>query len=92
MPDGVVNTLGPLPPVPEGPLASAIKRVTHEALAGLPPGANGARVEISHDKGIELAFAHRSENGRWTVDAWVGKNFYKADSPLEYGATATILW
>ena len=88
---GVVHVLGPLPPVPPGPIASAIKQVTFGALNGLPPGANGARIALSHDQGLELAFAHRSRDGHWTVDAWVGKGFQQSSS-IEWHASAQVLW
>jgi hypothetical protein len=91
MPDEVVHSLGSMPPVPAGPIASAIKRVTFQALNDLPPGANGAIVKVSHTKGVELAFAHRGAEGRWSVSAWVGKNWAQS-SPLEFGATAQVLW
>lgn len=93
MPDapGVVHALGPLPPVEPGPIASAIKQVTHEALRGLPPGAKGARIALSHDRGVELAFAHRTRDGHWTVDAWVGRGFAQS-STIEWSATAQVLW
>jgi hypothetical protein len=88
---GVVHFRGPLPPVPPGPIASAIKQVTYGSLNLLPPSANGARVRLSHDKGVELAVAHRSADGHWQVDLWVGKNWTKSTS-VEWNATAQILW
>jgi hypothetical protein len=90
-PSGVIYNLGPLPPIQPGPIASAVKQVTYEALNGLPQGANGASVTLSHDKGVELAVAHRSRDGRWIVDIWIGKELQKA-STLEWSATATVTW
>lgn len=91
MPDGVVHSVGPLPPVAPGPIASSIKKAVHEALGELPAGAGGAIVRLSHDKGVELAFAHRSQNGRWQVDAFVGKGFQSTDT-IRWGAEARMLW
>lgn len=89
--NGVVHHLGPVPPVAPGIMQSAVKQVTAAALGQLPPGAGGAVVKLTHDKGVEVAFAHRGRNGKWQVDAWVGKNFSKASS-IEWGAEAKILW
>lgn len=90
-PAGVQHHIGPLPPIPPGPIASSLKSVVHASLNQLPPDSSGARVAVSHDKGVELVFAHRGANGRWQVDAWVGKNFRTATS-IEWTASAQVLW
>jgi hypothetical protein len=88
---GVVHSLGPLPPIEPGPIASAVKQVTFAALSGLPPDARGAIVHLSHERGVEVAMAHRSQDGRWRVDAWFGKELTKS-STINWTASASVLW
>lgn len=87
---GVVHTLGPLPPVAPGPIASRLKALVHESLGQLPPGAGGAKVEVTSDAGVNVVFAHRGKSGRWQVDAWVGKSWGR--DPAQFGGSATVLW
>lgn len=91
MADEVIHHPGPLPPVPPGAIASSIKKATFDALAQLPAGSGGAVVRLSHDQGVELAFAHKGANGNWQVDAYVGKKWEKG-SPLTWRGDASVLW
>jgi hypothetical protein len=87
---GVVHSLGPLPPLAPGPIASTLKKVVHEALGELPPGTSGAAVHVTSDAGVNLVFAHRGASGNWQVDAFVGRKW--GNNPVTFEAKATILW
>lgn len=85
---GVVHTLGPLPPVPPGPIASSLKSHVYAALAEIPDGKQGALVGVATESGVNLVVAHRVDD-RWTVAAWVGKTW---DKPVEAGAYVKASW
>lgn len=89
-PDGVIYSPGPLPPVAPGPIASRLKSIVHESLGQLPPGAGGAKVEVTSDAGVNLVVAHRGANGRWETSLWIGKSWGK--DPATFGASAAVIW
>lgn len=87
-PGGVVHSLGPLPPVPPGPIAAMIKSQVHQVLAEIPDGKNGALVAVGTAEGINLAVAHRTGD-HFTVVAWIGKSW---TGPLDGGASVRATW
>lgn len=87
---GVVHYIGPLPPVAPGAIASSIKRATFEVLNAEPPSTSGAVVRLTHDRGAELAIAHRGKDGRWGVATWVGKSW--DSDPVTWGAEIVVRW
>ena len=86
---GVVHSIGPLPPVPAGPIASMLKQQVHAALAEIPEGKQGALVGIATEHGVNLAVAHRSKDGRWVTAAWIGKDW---QGPIRGGVEVRAVW
>lgn len=87
-PKGVIHSLGPLPPVPPGPIASMLKQQVHQALSEIPEGKQGALVAVATESGVNLVMAHRVDD-KWTAAAWVGKTW---DQPISAGAYVKASW
>lgn len=86
---GVQHSIGSLPPVPPGPIASMLKQQVHQALSEIPEGKQGALVAVATESGVNLVVAHRSRDGRWTANAWIGKEWTK---PVSAGANVKLTW
>ncbi len=73
---------------PAGPIAEAAMRITSDALAQLPPNANGGILAIATTKGVNAVIVHRL-NDHFKVAGWVGKTW---GQPIEAGASLVATW
>lgn len=73
-----------------GQIRGAIKAAVAEALAGIPPGKQGmAEVAVDLDTGVNLVYAHKTPDGKWTAAAWVGRTW---EGDISGGAVITRTW
>lgn len=83
---------GALPGVATNPppasLLDAITRQVHEAVATLPPGANGGLVAVATTAGVNLAVVSKVGD-HVDIQAWIGKDWQQ---PLEGGASVKVSW
>lgn len=86
---GVVHSIGSLPPVPPGPIASMLKAQVHAALAEIPEGKQGALVAVATESGVNLVVAHRVGE-KFRVAAWIGKSGW--DKPINGGVEIRASW
>jgi hypothetical protein len=81
---GVVKT-------PPTMIAGAIRAAFAEALAAIPPDGpeNVVEVAVGLDTGVNLVYAHKATNGRFTAAAWIGSDW---SGHLTGGAQVTARW
>jgi hypothetical protein len=80
---GVVKTPPPL-------ISGAIRAAVAEALASIPPGKHGmAEVAVGLESGVNLVYAHKSADGKWTAAAHLGRRW---DGAMTVGAIVTATW
>lgn len=80
---GVVKT-------PPDLIRGAIRAAVADALASIPPGKQGiAEIAVSMEHGVNLVYAHKLPNERWTAVAYVGRRW---DGAMTGGAVVAATW
>ena len=73
---------------PPNNLLPSISKSIADAIAQLPPGANGAVVGIATEKGANAAVVAKVRDG-WEIQAWIGKKWV---GPVEGGGSVRVTW
>lgn len=80
--------------MPPGMIAASIRQEVDRIVNQLPaafPQATMVRLDIGLDKGVNLAFAHKTYDGRFSIvtGGWIGKDW---QGPVTGGVGVTVVF
>lgn len=75
---------------PPSNIRGSIKAAVAEVIATIPPGKKAVvEIAVALETGVNVVYAFKGANGKWTVASWLGSNW---SGKLAGGAQITRAW